>query len=142
MTASQTELQAKLQAALDRLIKLHPKLIDLGLGRTMALSEKCGSPHRHLPPVIHIAGTNGKGSVSAFLASLYEASGLRAHVYNSPHLCRFNERIRLAGKLISDTELVTILSEVEAVNDGAPITFSKALLLPPSLPLPGIQQIY
>ena len=119
MTASQIELQA----ALDRLTKLHPKLIDLGLGRTMALSEKCGSPHRHLPPVIHIAGTNGKGSVSAFLASLYEASGLRAHVYNSPHLCRFNERIRLAGKLISDTELVTILSEVEAVNDGAPITF-------------------
>ena len=98
MTASQTELKA----ALDRLTKLHPKLIDLGLERTLALSAKCGSPHRYLPPVIHIAGTNGKGSVSAFLASLYKAAGMRAHVYNSPHLCRFNERIRLAGNLISD----------------------------------------
>lgn len=112
-----------LQTALDRLTKLHPKLIDLGLDRTLALSEKCGNPHQNLPPVIHIAGTNGKGSVSAFLASLYQAAGLRAHVYNSPHLCRFNERIRLTGKLISDTELVAILSEVEQINDGAPVTF-------------------
>ena len=119
MTASQTELKA----ALDRLTKLHPKLIDLGLERTLALSAKCGSPHRHLPPVIHIAGTNGKGSVSAFLASLYKAAGLRAHVYNSPHLCRFTERIRLAGNLISELELIAILSEVDAVNDGAPVTF-------------------
>ena len=119
MTAPETELKA----ALDRLTKLHPKLIDLGLERTLALSAKCGSPHRYLPPVIHIAGTNGKGSVSAFLASLYKAAGVRAHVYNSPHLCRFNERIRLAGNLISDPELIAILSEVEAVNDGAPITF-------------------
>ena len=112
-----------LQTALDRLTKLHPKLIDLGLDRTLALSKKCGNPHQNLPPVIHIAGTNGKGSVSAFLASLYQAAGLSAHVYNSPHLCRFNERIRLAGKLISDTELVEILSEVEQINDGAPVTF-------------------
>ena len=119
MASSQTALQI----ALDRLTKLHPKLIDLGLERTLALSEKCGSPHQHLPPVIHIAGTNGKGSVSAFLASLYQAAGLRAHVYNSPHLCRFNERIRLAGQLISDAELVAILSEVEQINDGAPVTF-------------------
>ena len=115
--------QTALQAALDRLTKLHPKLIDLGLDRTLALSEKCGSPHQKLPPVIHIAGTNGKGSVSAFLASLYKAAGLKAHVYNSPHLCRFNERIRLGGELISDAELVAILSEVEQINGGAPVTF-------------------
>ena len=75
--------------------KLHPKLIDLGLERTIQLSEACGAPHKKLPPVIHIAGTNGKGSVSAFLCSMAEAVGLCVHVYNSPHLCRFNERIRL-----------------------------------------------
>ena len=114
---------SELQAALDRLTKLHPKLIDLGLERTIELSKKCGSPHLQLPPIIHIAGTNGKGSVSAFLASLYQAAGLRAHIYTSPHLCRFNERIRIAGKLISDAELVSVLSEIEAVNNGASITF-------------------
>ncbi len=108
---------------LDRLTKLHPKLIDLGLERTIQLSEACGAPHRHLPPVIHIAGTNGKGSVSAFLRSMAEAAGLSVHVYNSPHLCRFNERIRLNGHLISDAELVDVLSEIEKVNAGHPITF-------------------
>ena len=108
---------------LDRLTKLHPKLIDLGLERTIQLSEACGSPHENLPPVIHIAGTNGKGSVSAFLRSIAEAAGLSVHVYNSPHLCRFNERIRLNGTLISDAELVDVLSEVEKVNAGNPITF-------------------
>ena len=108
---------------LDRLTKLHPKLIDLGLKRTVQLSEKCGAPHLHLPPVIHIAGTNGKGSVSAFLRSMAEAAGISCHVYNSPHLCRFNERIRLNSKLISDDELIDVLSEVERVNGSDPITF-------------------
>ena len=108
---------------LDRLTKLHPKLIDLGLERTIQLSEACGAPHKKLPPVIHIAGTNGKGSVSAFLRSMAEAAGLSVHVYNSPHLCRFNERIRLNGTLISDAELVDVLSEIEKVNAGRPITF-------------------
>lgn len=108
---------------LDRLTKLHPKLIDLGLERTIRLSEKCGAPHTRLPPVIHIAGTNGKGSVSAFLRSMAESAGLSVHVYNSPHLCRFNERIRLNGRLISDAELVDVLSKVEEVNAGDPITF-------------------
>ena len=112
-----------LARALDRLTKLHPKLIDLGLERTLALSEKCGNPHLCLPPVIHIAGTNGKGSVAAFLRGLYEAAGKVVHLYSSPHLCRFNERIRLAGQLISDAELVEILSEIEQRNAGAPITF-------------------
>ena len=108
---------------LDRLTKLHPKLIDLGLERTIQLSKKCGAPHLHLPPVIHIAGTNGKGSVSAFLRSMAEAAGLSCHVYNSPHLCRFNERIRLNGEFISDDELIDVLSEVEGVNGSDPITF-------------------
>ena len=108
---------------LDRLTKLHPKLIDLGLERTIQLSEKCGAPHVQLPPIIHIAGTNGKGSVSAFLRSMAEAAGLSCHVYNSPHLCRFNERIRLNGKFISDDELIDVLSEVEGVNGSHPITF-------------------
>ncbi len=108
---------------LDRLTKLHPKLIDLGLERTIQLSKRCGAPHLHLPPVIHIAGTNGKGSVSAFLRSMAEAAGMSCHVYNSPHLCRFNERIRLNGKLISDDELIDVLSEVESVNGSDPITF-------------------
>ena len=108
---------------LDRLTRLHPKLIDLGLERTIRLSEACGSPHKKLPPVIHIAGTNGKGSVSAFLRSMAEAAGLSVHVYNSPHLCRFNERIRLNGQLISDAELIDVLSEIERVNGGQPITF-------------------
>jgi len=108
---------------LDRLTKLHPKLIDLGLERTIRLSEACGAPHLRLPPVIHIAGTNGKGSVSAFLRSMAEAAGLSVHMYNSPHLCRFNERIRLNGVLISDAELVDVLSETEKANAGQPITF-------------------
>ena len=92
----------------------------MGLERTIQLSEKCDAPHLHLPPVIHIAGTNGKGSVSAFLRSMAEAAGLSCHVYNSPHLCRFNERIRLNGKFISDDELIDVLSEVESVNGNDP----------------------
>ena len=84
-------------AALDRLTALHPKLIDLGLDRTFALLAKLGNPHENLPPVIHVAGTNGKGSVIAQMRAMAEAAGLRVHTYVSPHLCRFNERIRLAG---------------------------------------------
>ena len=80
-------------------------------------------PTLKLPPVIHIAGTNGKGSVSAFLRSMAEAAGQSCHVYNSPHLCRFHERIRLNGDYISEDELVDVLSEVEKVNGSDPITF-------------------
>ena len=78
---------------------------------------------RKLPPVIHVAGTNGKGSVCAFTRAMLEAQGLRVHVHTSPHLVRFHERIRLAGKLISEDELVSLLEEVGAVNGGRPITF-------------------
>nr|WP_207191709.1 folylpolyglutamate synthase/dihydrofolate synthase family protein [Paracraurococcus ruber] len=101
---------------------LHPKLIDLSLGRLLDLLAKLGHPERALPPVVHVAGTNGKGSTCAFLRAIAEAAGQRAHVYTSPHLVRFHERIRLAGDLVSEETLATALEEVEAANAGAPIT--------------------
>lgn len=110
-------------AALERLAALHPKLIDLGLGRTRDLLARLGDPHHSLPPVIHVAGTNGKGSVIALMRAMAEAAGFRVHVYASPHLCRFNERIRLAGKLIGDDALADLLEEVESANGDAPVTF-------------------
>ena len=91
-----------LSESLDRLALLHPKLIDLGLERTYQLLEKAGSPHQNLPPIFHIAGTNGKGSVSAYLFAIAKQLGLVTHCYTSPHLCRFNERIRIENKLIDD----------------------------------------
>jgi dihydrofolate synthase/folylpolyglutamate synthase len=110
-------------AALDRLARLHPKLIDLGLDRSFALLEKLGNPHHHLPPTIHVAGTNGKGSTIAFLRAMAEGAGLKVHVYSSPHLCRFNERIRLAGRLIEDGGLADLLEEVETANGDMAVTF-------------------
>lgn len=111
-----------LSPILARLHALHPKLIDLSLGRLERLLAALGHPERRLPPVIHIAGTNGKGSTAAFCRAIAEAAGLSAHVYTSPHLVRFNERIRLAGRLATDAELQAALEEVERVNAGAPIT--------------------
>ena len=110
-------------AALDRLARLHPKLIDLGLNRSFALLERLGNPHHHLPPTIHVAGTNGKGSTIAFLRAMAEEAGLTVHVYSSPHLCRFNERIRLAGRLIDDGGLADLLEEVETANGDMAVTF-------------------
>ena len=110
-------------AILDRLLRLHPRLIDLGLERTERLLETLGSPHRELPPVVHVAGTNGKGSLVAYIRAMAEAAGYRVHVYTSPHLVRFNERIRVAERLIEDDELDAILTECEKVNEGKPITF-------------------
>lgn len=110
-------------AALDRLTRLHPKLIDLSLNRSFMLLDKLDNPHHRLPPTIHVAGTNGKGSVIAFLRAMAEAAGLKVHVYSSPHLCRFNERIRLAGSLISDTKMADLLEEVETVNGDMAVTF-------------------
>ena len=112
-----------IDGALDRLAQLHPKLIDLGLDRTFAILEKLGNPHQALPPTIHLAGTNGKGSTAAFLSALAQADDKRVHVYASPHLVRFHERIRLANHLISDADLLALLEEVEAANGGADITF-------------------
>jgi dihydrofolate synthase/folylpolyglutamate synthase len=108
---------------LERLMRLHPKLIDLGLERMERLLAAMGSPHRKLPPAVHVAGTNGKGSLVAYLRAMSEAAGYRAHVYTSPHLVRFNERIRVAGQLISDDLLEDVLTECEEANAGQPITF-------------------
>lgn len=110
-------------AILARLTALHPKVIDLSLDRLTALLADLGNPQDAIPPVIHIAGTNGKGSTQAYLRAGLEAGGLRVHAYTSPHLAYFNERIRLAGDLIGDAALAAVLAEVEAVNAGRPITF-------------------
>ncbi|MGC6484423.1 MAG: bifunctional folylpolyglutamate synthase/dihydrofolate synthase [Candidatus Puniceispirillales bacterium] len=111
------------EAALDRLAALHPKLIDLGLDRSFALLDRLGDPHEAMPPALHLAGTNGKGSTLAFLRAMVEAGGMRAHAYTSPHLVRFHERIRLAGTLISDQGLADLLEEVETRNGDHPVTF-------------------
>jgi len=126
MAPDGSALTARREEILARLTRLHPKLIDLSLGRTLALLEKLGRPDRDLPPVIHVAGTNGKGSTIAFLRAMHEAAGRRVHVYTSPHLVRFNERIRLAGEIIADDPLIDLLSEVEHANSGEPITFFEA----------------
>ncbi len=108
---------------LERLTSLHPKVIDLSLDRIERLLAALDHPERRLPPVIHVAGTNGKGSVVAMLRAGLEAAGRRVHVYTSPHLAHFNERIRLAGTLISEEGLAETLERCEAANAGAPITF-------------------
>jgi len=108
---------------LERLTALHPKLIDLSLDRTIDLLTRLGRPQDRLPPVVHVAGTNGKGSSVAVLRAIAEAAGLRVHVYSSPHLVRFAERIRLAGGIIDEDALTALLIECERINEGRPITF-------------------
>ena len=108
---------------LERLLSLHPKIIDLSLDRMHDILQKLGNPQEKLPPVIHVAGTNGKGSTIAYLRSICEAANLSVHVYTSPHLVRFNERIRLNGKLISEDHLQEILEHCEDINGGKPITY-------------------
>ena len=108
---------------LDRLQGLHPKVIDLSLDRVEALLHRLGEPHRRLPPVVHVAGTNGKGSTIAYVRAILEAAGHAVHVFTSPHLVRFAERIRLAGKIIDEDVLTALLEECEAANGGVPITF-------------------
>src|ERR1700739_4512604 len=100
-------------AILERLLALHPKKIDLALDRILRLLHALGDPHKKLPPTIHVAGTNGKGSVCAFARAMLEAQGALVHVHTSPHLVHFHERIRIAGKLISEDELCATLEEVE-----------------------------
>lgn len=111
---------------LDRFIALHPKLIDLSLDRIARLLGVMGDPHKRLPPVIHVAGTNGKGSTVAFMRAILEAAGLSVHVYTSPHLVRFHERIRLGapggGQFVDEARLVDAFERCEAANAGAPIT--------------------
>ncbi len=103
---------AELEAALKRFETLYPETIDLSLDRIEAALDRLGRPQDHLPPVIHVAGTNGKGSTCAFMRAMAEAAGLSVHVAISPHLVRFNERIRLAGKLIEDDPLIAYLDQV------------------------------
>jgi len=108
---------------LARMMALHPKIIDLTLDRVWRLLSRLGNPQDALPPVIHIAGTNGKGSTLAMLRAGFEAEGRRVHAYTSPHLARFHERIRLAGDLITEDDLAAVLDECETANDGVPITY-------------------
>jgi dihydrofolate synthase / folylpolyglutamate synthase len=117
---------SQIESIVTRLLQLHPKRIDLTLERMWRILDALGHPERRLPPVVHVAGTNGKGSTIAFMRAILEAAGLRVHVYTSPHLVRFNERFRLgaagAGRLASDGELGEALTACEHANAGAPIT--------------------
>ena len=108
---------------LERLMSLHPKIIDLTLDRMMRLLNLLGNPEKIIPPVIHLAGTNGKGSTQAMIRAGLEASGDICHAYTSPHLARFHERIFLAGSIIKEIDLANYLSECEKVNGNTPITY-------------------
>lgn len=108
---------------LDRMMSLHPKIIDLTLDRMWRLLTALGNPQNDMPPVIHIAGTNGKGSTQAMLRAGIEGAGKTAHAYTSPHLVRFHERIRLAGELISEAALTAVLDECDTANGGTSITY-------------------
>ena len=114
-------------AVVERLTALHPKLIDLSTERIERLLHALGDPHLALPQVIHVAGTNGKGSTVAFLRAGLEAAGLRVNVYTSPHLVRFTERVRLAGREITEDELLAALERCEVANAGKAITFFEIL---------------
>src|SRR6185437_10653229 len=115
-----------IDAILARLLALHPKRIDLSLDRMWRILAALDHPERRLPPVIHVAGTNGKGSTIAFMRAILESAGLAVHVYTSPHLVRFHERIRLGriggGRYVSEERLVEALRRCDAVNAGEPIT--------------------
>lgn len=114
------------QRQLDRLTMLSPGRDVLGLERISELLRRLGDPQEQLPPVFHVAGTNGKGSTCAFLRAAIEAAGMRAHVYSSPHLVRFNERIRIAGRLIEDAELAPLLAEVLDCSEDIHPSFFEA----------------
>ena len=118
-----TNSKKKLSQTLKRLFNLHPKLIDFDLKRIKFLMDKFDNPQNYLNNVIHIAGTNGKGSTAAFLKEIIEAHNLSVNIYTSPHLINFNERFRINKKLISDKKLIQILKEVESKNNHNPITF-------------------
>ncbi|MEL6723464.1 MAG: folylpolyglutamate synthase/dihydrofolate synthase family protein [Pseudomonadota bacterium] len=115
-------MSATLEAALNQFEGLYPATIDLSLGRIEDLLETLGRPQDKLPPTIHVAGTNGKGSTCAYLRAMAEEAGLKVHVYTSPHLVRFNERIRLAGDLVTDEALINWLDRVYPALEGRPIT--------------------
>ncbi len=108
---------------LQRMMALHPKIIDLTLDRVWRLLEKVGNPQDRLPPVIHVAGTNGKGSTQAMIRAGLEAEGKKVHAYTSPHLARFHERIRVAGELICEAALTEVLDRAYMANGSDPITY-------------------
>ena len=119
--------KSQAETEIEKLMGLHPKGFDLSLGRITRLCEKLGNPHQKLPPVIHIAGTNGKGSCAAFCRALLEAQGLKVHVHTSPHLVNWHERYRLSGKLVDDSVLTYAIERVAAANDGEHITVFEIL---------------
>lgn len=122
MTTAQSA-PATSDVILDRMMALHPKIIDLTLDRVWRLLDQVGNPQDKLPPVIHLAGTNGKGSTQAMLRAGLEGVGKKVHAYTSPHLARFHERIRLAGELITEDALTEVLDRCYAQNGGENITY-------------------
>src|SRR3977135_2339173 len=118
---------SSVDSILARLLKLHPRRIDLSLDRIARGLAALGHPKKRLPPIIHVAGTNGKGSTIAFMRAILEAAGKRVHVYTSPHLVRFHERIRLGaddgGRLVGDDALFAVLTACEKANKDQPVTF-------------------
>lgn len=121
-----TSSHPRVQAQLDRLTALGMRNDNFGLGTITELCARLGDPHLKLPPVFHVAGTNGKGSTIAFLRAALEAEGCKVHAYTSPHLLRFNERIRVAGELIQDDALADLLEEVLDTADGMKVSFFEA----------------
>lgn len=122
-----TEFSGRSGQILERLNKLYPALIDLSLDRLKRLLSDLGNPQQKLPPIIHVAGTNGKGSTCAFLKAIIEEAGLKVHVSTSPHLVDVTERFRIAGELVSEDELSDVLIEIEHINHGQPITVFEVL---------------
>ena len=121
-----SETDKTLDAALETFRRLHPRKIDLGLGRVERVLAKLGNPQNQLPTAVHVAGTNGKGSTVALLRAMLEATGARVHVYTSPHLVRFNERIVVASEEINDDALIDVLHRVADANAGEPLSFFEA----------------
>jgi dihydrofolate synthase / folylpolyglutamate synthase len=130
VNASTARPRASLDEVIARLSALHPNRIDLSLDRMHRLLEQLDHPERKVPPVIHVAGTNGKGSTVAYLRAMLEAAGLRVHAYTSPYLVRINESFRLGraggGVLVNDDELLAAFDDCERINAGAPLTFFEA----------------
>lgn len=127
-TGQSVSLSHDLESLLDKLYGLHPKLIDLSLTRVTRFLSELGNPHLKLPPVIHVAGTNGKGSTIAFMKAIAEAHSLKVHVATSPHLVHINERIVLAGHEITDQALITLIEECMDANKGQDITFFEMIM--------------